>query len=233
MMTRRALLGAGLAAGLSGCASSRPDIRSLRRNTAPVAEADATFVSPPASETGIYAATVDNGVAIPAVPPGTIPPRFQRQEVADPTGEIPGTIVVDPSERFLYLVRENGCALRYGVGVGREGFAWSGEAEMRFKRSWPRWKVPAEMVAREPELEKWSVANGGMPGGLDNPLGARALYLFQNGEDTLYRLHGTNEPGSIGKAVSSGCIRLVNQDVIDLASRVPNGTRVIVRSAAS
>ena len=229
-MNRRIFLGGGLVA-LSGCTRLTPPIGDFEAIPADETKRSSFAPRRTAPPRDPYAATVDNGFAIPAVPPDAIPARFRSQEVADPFGEIPGTIVVDPGSRFLYLVAENGRALRYGVGVGREGFGWSGEAVVQYKRSWPRWKVPAEMIAREPQLAKWSVANGGMPGGLDNPLGARALYLFQNGEDTLYRLHGTNEPRSIGKAVSSGCIRLVNQDVIDLAARVPNGSRVVVLSA--
>jgi lipoprotein-anchoring transpeptidase ErfK/SrfK len=122
-------------------------------------------------------------------------------------------------------VRENGRALRYGVGVGRDGFDWSGRAKILMKRKWPTWTPPRSMIERQPELEKYA---NGMPPGLDNPLGARALYLFENGRDTLYRLHGTNEPWSIGKAMSSGCIRLFNQDIIDLYDRVPRGTSVVV-----
>jgi lipoprotein-anchoring transpeptidase ErfK/SrfK len=153
---------------------------------------------------------------------------FLRQEVADPTGERPGTLVVDTSQRFLYLVRENGRAMRYGVGIGRDGFAWSGRAIVQWKQKWPKWTPPEDMIARQPELERYSAANGGMPPGLDNPLGARALYVFQNGEDTLYRLHGSPEYQSIGKAVSSGCVRLINQDICDLYDRVPTRTPILV-----
>jgi lipoprotein-anchoring transpeptidase ErfK/SrfK len=120
--------------------------------------------------------------------------------------------------------------MRYGVGVGREGFGWNGVARIQMKREWPRWTPPAEMIARQPELEPY---RRGMEPGLENPLGARALYLFQNGRDTLYRLHGTNEPRSIGSNVSSGCVRLVNQDIIDLYSRTPLGTRVVVLPATA
>lgn len=157
---------------------------------------------------------------------GQIPSQFHRQYVADPTGEPAGTIVVDPEKRFLYLVQSDGRALRYGIGVGREGFGWSGTATIKRKAKWPRWTPPAEMVARDPMAAKWA---NGMPGGSTNPLGARALYLYQGGRDTLYRIHGTAEPRSIGRAVSSGCIRLLNADVIDLYERVPIGTRVVVR----
>ena len=147
----------------------------------------------------------------------------------DPTGAAVGDIVVDPDAKFLWLVEPGGTAMRYGIGVGRQGFEWAGDAYVAYTKAWPTWTPPAEMIAREPELEKFSAANGGQPPGLDNALGARALYLFEGGRDTLYRLHGTNIPSSIGRAVSSGCIRLLNHDVIDLASRVEDGARVIVR----
>ncbi|OQM75195.1 L,D-transpeptidase [Manganibacter manganicus] len=176
----------------------------------------------------MYGPVLDNGYDIPAVPFRKIDKQFLRQIVPDPTGARPGTIVVDTNGHHLYLVRENGQAIRYGVGLGRAGFAWSGDAIVQYKRQWPKWTPPAEMIARQPELQKYSAANGGMPPGLDNPLGARALYLFQNGEDTLYRLHGSPEWWSIGKSVSSGCVRLINQDIIDLYSRVPAKTPVIV-----
>jgi lipoprotein-anchoring transpeptidase ErfK/SrfK len=136
-----------------------------------------------------------------------------------------GTIVIDPPNHFLYLVFENNSAIRYGVGVGREGFAWSGEAQIQAKRQWPTWHPPKEMMERDKEAAKWP---DGMPGGPSNPLGARAMYLYQGKVDTLYRIHGTNQPWSIGKSLSSGCIRLINQDIIDLYSRVPIGTRVHV-----
>ena len=163
---------------------------------------------------------------IPAVDLSKIEPQFWRREVPDPTGERTGTIVVDTGARYLYLVREGGRAIRYGVGIGRDGFSWNGDATIPFKREWPTWTPPAEMIAREPDLEQY---RDGMEPGLGNPLGARALYLFQNGRDTLYRLHGTQEAYSIGRAVSSGCVRLINQDIIDLYDRVPNGSRVVVR----
>jgi len=126
---------------------------------------------------------------------------------------------------MLYDVREGGQALRYGIGIGRTGFAWSGRALIAWKRPWPTWTPPAEMIEREPALEEW---REGMPPGLHNPLGARALYIFKDGADTLYRLHGTTEEWSIGRAVSSGCVRLLNQDVIDLYSRVPANTPIVV-----
>ena len=173
----------------------------------------------------MYAAIPDEPFPIPAVDIRHVPPTHWRQIVEDPTGEPPGTLVVDTPNRFTYLVREGGRALRYGVGVGRDGFSWAGEARVAWKRKWPTWTPPADMIARQPELEKY---RNGMKPGLNNPLGARALYIFEGKRDTLYRLHGTNEPWSIGKAVSSGCIRLLNQDVVDLYDRVPAGTRIVV-----
>jgi lipoprotein-anchoring transpeptidase ErfK/SrfK len=165
---------------------------------------------------------------VAAVDLNEIPERYHRQIVEDPTGERPGTVVVDPGERFLYLVMPGGKAMRYGVGVGRQGFAWSGTATIARKAAWPRWIPPAEMVVRDRFARRWA---SGMSGGPENPLGARALYLYQNGRDTLYRIHGTAEAWSIGRAVSSGCVRLLNADVIDLYNRVPTGARVVVRRA--
>ncbi|TWG93378.1 secreted protein [Mesorhizobium sp. J18] len=178
----------------------------------------------------MYGPLIDEGYEIPAIPVEQIDPRLLRQVVADPTGERPGTIVVDTANHYLYLVLGNGQAMRYGVGLGRAGFEWSGRANVQYKRKWPKWTPPAEMIARQPELEKYSAENGGMPPGLDNPLGARALYIFQNGVDTLYRLHGSPEWWSIGKSVSSGCVRLMNQDIIDLYDRVPGKAPILVTS---
>lgn len=154
-----------------------------------------------------------------------IPKKFRRQIVPYEGRHWPGTIIVDTAERHLYLILEGQQAIRYGVGVGREGFRWAGLADIERKVMWPRWTPPPEMIDRDPNAAKWK---DGMPGGPDNPLGARALYLFQNGRDTLYRLHGTNTPTSIGKAMSSGCIRMINEDVIELYRRCPVGTRVVV-----
>jgi lipoprotein-anchoring transpeptidase ErfK/SrfK len=156
-----------------------------------------------------------------------IPAPFRKQLVNYPGSEWPGTLVVDPEHRHLYHVLENQQAIRYGVGVGREGFSWAGEAKIGMKRRWPRWLPPIEMVERDEKAAKWV---NGMPGGPENPLGARALYLYANGADTLYRIHGTNDPSSIGKALSSGCIRLLNQDIADLYLRVPVGSKVVVLS---
>ncbi|RVD44564.1 L,D-transpeptidase [Mesorhizobium sp. M4A.F.Ca.ET.020.02.1.1] len=187
------------------------------------------YVDPPLGDyETMYGATSDNGFDLPAIPVNKIDHQFLRQIVPDPTGQRPGTIVVDTTNHFLYLVREGGQAIRYGVGLGRAGFEWSGDAVVQWKQKWPKWTPPDEMVARQPELTQYSAKNGGMPGGLKNPLGARALYLFQGDQDTLYRLHGSPEWWSIGKSVSSGCVRLINQDIVDLYDRVPSKTPVIV-----
>jgi lipoprotein-anchoring transpeptidase ErfK/SrfK len=142
--------------------------------------------------------------------------------VSYPGPERSGTIVIRPRELFLYLVQAGRMARRYGIGVGRQGFEWSGTAQVKRKEKWPAWRPPAEMLRRRPDLPDF------MEGGIDNPLGARALYLYQGERDTLYRIHGTNEPSTIGQAVSSGCIRLLNEDVYDLYHRVPLGTAVKV-----
>jgi lipoprotein-anchoring transpeptidase ErfK/SrfK len=154
-----------------------------------------------------------------------IPNSFHKQLVDYSGAEWPGTLIVDPEHRHLYHVLENNQAIRFGVGVGRAGFAWAGEAKIGMKRRWPRWLPPEEMVVRDENAAKWA---NGMPGGPENPLGARALYLYANGVDTLYRIHGTNDPSSIGKALSSGCIRMLNQDIADLYLRVPVGSKVVV-----
>jgi lipoprotein-anchoring transpeptidase ErfK/SrfK len=145
-----------------------------------------------------------------------------RRLVADPTGEAAGTLTVDTRQRKLFLSLGDGRAIEYRIGVGRQGFAWKGNAEVGRKAFWPGWTPPPEMLERQPELPAHA------DGGLENPLGARALYLFQNHKDTLFRIHGTNDPKSIGKAVSSGCIRMLNADVIDLYQRVEKGTPVVV-----
>lgn len=175
----------------------------------------------------MYAAMPEERYPVPAVNLSRLKPGYARTEVADPTGERPGTIVVETSRRYLYLVRENGRSIRYGIGVGRDGFRWSGRAVVGRKASWPVWTPTVAMMEREPDTRRFA---SGMPPGLDNPLGARALYIYQDGRDTLYRLHGTPEVWSIGEAVSSGCVRLINQDVIDLYRRCPVGTPIVVRS---
>ncbi|HYW62405.1 MAG TPA: L,D-transpeptidase [Bradyrhizobium sp.] len=146
-------------------------------------------------------------------------PQFRKQMVLYRTTEPPGTIIIATAERHLYLVQGNGRAIRYGIGVGRDGFQWQGLLNISRKAEWPDWTPPPEMIARQPYLPRF------MAGGPGNPLGARALYLGA----TVYRIHGTNRPDTIGTAVSSGCFRLVNADVSDLYDRVPVGTKVIVR----
>jgi lipoprotein-anchoring transpeptidase ErfK/SrfK len=159
------------------------------------------------------------------------PPNYQRAEVGYLTEEPPGTIIIDPPIHYLYLVERGGKAWRYGIGVGGEGYGWSGVAMVKNKQEWPDWYPTTDILARQPQLGprlKQLQGGKGVPGGPENPLGARALYLWQDNKDTLYRIHGTNEPWSIGQNVSSGCIRMVNDDVIDLYSRTPVGTKVVV-----
>jgi lipoprotein-anchoring transpeptidase ErfK/SrfK len=156
---------------------------------------------------------------IPNAADENLPLQFRRQIVLYRSTEAPGTIIVHTSERFLYVVQPNGRALRYGIGVGRDGFQWQGLLRITRKQEWPDWTPPPEMIERQPYLPRF------MAGGPGNPMGARALYLGE----TVYRIHGTNQPKTIGTAVSSGCFRLVNGDVIDLYDRIPVGTKVIVR----
>ncbi|EIM24566.1 L,D-transpeptidase [Microvirga lotononidis] len=184
----------------------------------------------------IYGPVDDDLFPIPGIQLSRINPAFLRRVVEYQTAEAPGTIVIDPRSRYLYLVMRDGMAVRYGVGVGRSGFSWSGTATIRDKQEWPDWYPPKEMFGRQPELlEQMGELPGGpgMPGGPGNPLGARALYLWQGNKDTLYRIHGTFEPWTIGTNVSSGCIRMINQDVIDLYNHTPTGTKVIVLSSPS
>jgi lipoprotein-anchoring transpeptidase ErfK/SrfK len=185
----------------------------------------------------ILAAVAAAGLVIPAShcfaqpqdpgdQPGLVPddsveldPEYRKQVVLYRTTEPPGTIIIQTAERHLYLIQGNGRALRYGIGVGRDGFQWQGLLSITRKAEWPDWTPPPEMIARQPYLPRF------MAGGPGNPLGARAMYLGT----TVYRIHGTNQPQTIGTAISSGCFRLVNADVIDLYNRVPVGTKVIVR----
>lgn len=165
---------------------------------------------------------------IPGIDLQKVPSKFRRRRVSYPSNEKPGTIIVDTSAHYLYLIEPDGKAMRYGVGLGRAGFEWSGRARVAWKRPWPTWTPPEEMIARRPDLRKYSAENGGMQPGLDNPLGARALYIFEGNKDTLYRIHGTPEYWTIGKSVSSGCVRMINQDVIDLYKRVRPNAAIIV-----
>ena len=184
----------------------------------------------------LYARIDGEPFPIPAVKLGDIDPEYLRKPVPFPTNEPPGTIVIDAQNHFLYFVQGGGRAIRYGVGVGRQGFGWSGVATIHDKQEWPDWYPPKEMLARQPELRRQmsELQSGvGMPGGPRNPLGSRAMYLWQGNKDTLYRIHGTVEPWTIGQSVSSGCIRMINQDVIDLYQRVPVDARVVVLPARS
>lgn len=213
-LSRRSFLAGGTALGalaLAGCATTAERLP-------PEPRFNQAYID-------MYGALPDEKFPVPAVDLRYLKPSHFRQYVPDPTGERPGTLVVSTAQRYLYLVQEGGQALRYGVGIGREGFAWSGRAEIARKAKWPTWTPPHEMILRDPNAAPWA---NGMPGGLGNPLGARALYIYRDGRDTLYRLHGTSDPSTIGEAVSSGCVRLLNQDVIDLYRRVPVGSPILV-----
>ncbi len=220
-LSRRSFLVGAAALGLAGCQSSQSPQPTAELAPNPYGSDFAMMYGPVNSEP----------FPIAAVEPSNFDPAFMRKLVAYSTSEPPGTIVIDPHAHYLYSIREGGMAMRYGVGVGRQGFEWAGDATIGNKQKWPDWYPPKEMIARQPELEPilQDLQSGrGVPGGLKNPLGARAMYLYQGKKDTLYRIHGTFEPWTIGKSVSSGCIRMVNQDVIDLYNRTPVGTRVVV-----
>lgn len=176
-----------------------------------------------------YAAVPDERFPLPAQSLSQIKPELRRQEVAYETKYSKGTVVVDTPNKFLYWVLGDGRAIRYGVGVGRQGLAFRGRAYIGRKAKWPSWTPTANMLRTNPEANM--PYRNGVPGGPNNPLGARALYLYRNGRDTMFRIHGTNQPRSIGLAMSSGCIRMLNHDVIDLYERVPNGARVVVIQA--
>jgi lipoprotein-anchoring transpeptidase ErfK/SrfK len=177
--------------------------------------------------TSVYGQVEDGLHVIPALELDLAANRdLLRREVAFPARYSPGTVIVNVSERRLYLVQSGGRALRYAVGVGREqALNFRGSAVVGRKAAWPRWIPTADMIRRMPNYAAYA---GGMPGGLENPLGARALYLYVGDRDSYFRIHGTNEPGTIGSAVSSGCIRMFNQDIIDLYNRVPVGAPVVV-----
>jgi len=204
-----------LAALLAGCATTAKPERK----------------GPDPLHVAMYGAHPDERFPLPATDISRVDPRYLRQQVAYQTSEPPGTVVIDTQNRFLYLVQEGGMAMRYGIGVGKAGLEFEGAARVGRKAEWPRWTPTPAMIAREPERNaQWA---GGMEPGLTNPLGPRALYLFQDGRDTLFRIHGTTEAWSIGKAVSSGCIRLFNQDILDLYGRVPVASRVVVLQHAA
>ncbi|PTM41578.1 L,D-transpeptidase [Bosea sp. 124] len=194
----------------------------------------ATAPSPPALDpqyVALYGEIVGDKHVIAATDISVVDDQFLRREVAYDTREQPGTVIIDTEDRFLYLVRENGRAIRYGIGVGADGMNLSGRTTVGRKAVWPSWTPTLSMIKRDPiRNAKWAK---GMAGGVNNPLGPRALYLYIDGRDTLYRIHGTTEPHTIGDAVSSGCIRLLNQDIMDLFNRVPVGATVVIAPRSS
>lgn len=218
---RQFLIGATSLAGLAlaGCSTTGAG---LGRGSSPeVAEAPIV----PASVQMMYGPLPEERFPIAAADMSLVDPRYWRQEVSNPTGEKSGSVVVDTANRFLYHVRDDGWATRYGVGIGRDGFAWAGRAHIAYKREWPTWTPPAAMIERQPELEPYRY---GMEPSIDNPLGARTLYIHQGNTDTLYRIHGNPDERSIGKAVSSGCVRLLQQDIIHLYENVRSGSPLLV-----
>jgi lipoprotein-anchoring transpeptidase ErfK/SrfK len=200
---------AGLGAlGLAGCATSDRVI--------------------PAEVAKLYGPLPHEKFPIPAVDLRKVDPKFYRQTVRYDTKEAPGTIIVDPGNYFVYRIEGDGNATRYGANVGRAGFLWSGETYVGRKAEWPVWTPPKEMIQRQPEARKYA---SGMPGGLDNPLGSRALYLYRNGVYTVYTIYSTSDPETIGTGVTSGCTGLLSQDMIDLYSRTPIKTKVVILPA--
>lgn len=184
--------------------------------------------APTQAVAGLYGQTDDAGHWLPAIPISEVPGQYLRGDVSYPTQQPAGTIVVDTRSRHLYFVLGNGRAKRYGVGIGRQGYAWKGEGTIKYKRTWPRWTPSEAYVADKPEMKMFSASYGGLVGGINNPLGARALYIYADGKDTLFRVHGTPDWKSVGRQASSGCIRMFNQDVIDLYGRVKNGAKIVV-----
>lgn len=219
-LSRRGFLAGAASLGtlvVSGCVSTK--------------EAVAPVEKPPVvdpSAVAMYGPLPNERFPIPAIDLTKVPSKFYRQQVDYATEEPVGTLVVDTDNYYLYLVQPEGKAMRYGVGLGRAGFTWAGRGRIGWKQEWPKWTPPDEMIARQPNLAQWGADRGGMPPGLNNPLGSRALYVFQGKVDTLYRVHGTPEYWTIGKAVSSGCVRLMNQDIIDLYDRVPSQSPILV-----
>ena len=195
---------------------------------APAAAEPPAAIKPPAPDPQLvatYAARADGERMLPAVDVTAFHRELLRNEVDYVTAESPGTVVIDTHGPFLYLVEGDNKATRYGIAVGREGFGWSGTGTIARRAKWPTWTPPPEMIARDPHVARWK---DGQPGGVTNPLGARALYIYFDGRDLGYRIHGTNTPRSIGWAASSGCFRMLNQDVIDLYDRVHMGAKVLV-----
>ncbi len=227
-LTRRTFLISASATLLAGCAAPTRQIGPVVTQREGHIYVDPKTI--PQEYLDMYAAMPNEKFPVPAVDLTRIDPRYYRRFVDYQTSFPAGHLIVDTPNRHLYLTMPQGKAMRYGVGIGREGFTWSGDGHIARKAEWPTWTPPKEMIERQPDSAKYA---SGMPGGLENPLGARALYIYQGDRDTLYRLHGTNEPWSIGRAVSSGCVRLLNQDIIDLYSRVPVGTHLtVIQSAA-
>ena len=218
--SRRSLLGGGaafLAMAAAGCTTAVPEL-------------PATVAAPPPPRfsedvLAMYRAMPEETFPVPAADIQRLDPKYVRRVIDYRTVEKPGTVIVDTDARYLYHVLPDGLATRYGVGIGRAGFEWSGRAHIAYKREWPVWTPPSDMIKRQPQLEKW---RNGQPPGIDNPLGARALYIHQGNKDTLYRIHGTGEAWTIGKAISSGCVRLLHQDVIHLHQHVRSGSAIIV-----
>ncbi len=203
-ISRRGLL-LGLSALLAGCATNGPN------------------------HAANYAALPDEKFPMPAMPLEKVKPELRRQQVAYSTEHDAGTIVVDTPARRLYYILGDGQAMRYGIGVGRNGYALAGSAYIGRKAEWPTWTPTGNMIRRDPGKNlKYA---GGVPGGPNNPLGARAIYLYQGGNDTMFRIHGTTQPWSIGQAMSSGCVRMLNHDVVDLYERAIVGGRVVVLQA--
>ncbi|MGJ0561312.1 L,D-transpeptidase [Methylocystis sp.] len=211
-LNRRSFLvgsAAGLgAAGLAGCVSSDDMMR--------------------AEAAKLYGPVPNDKFAIPAVDVSKIDPKYFRQKVRYASKETPGTIIIDPGKFHLYRIEGDGMATRYGANVSRPGFLWSGEVYVGRKAEWPTWTPPKEMIARQPEARKYA---GGMPGGLENPLGARVLYLYKNGVYTVYTIYSTSDPETIGQGITSGCTGLLSQDMIDLYSRTPVKTKVVMLPA--
>lgn len=219
-LSRRAVLAGFASLGaltLAGCSTTG--------SQRPVTVVEPVRPMVPPDVLAMYAARPEEDYPVPAADIAQVQPAYWRQEVDNLTGQPAGRVVVDTANYFLYFTMPNGRAMRYGVGLGRAGFEWSGEGHIAYKRKWPVWTPPAEMILRQPELEMY---RNGQPPGLLNALGARALYIHQGNRDTLYRIHGTMDVATIGKAVSSGCVRLLFQDVIDLYERVPNGAPIVV-----
>ena len=233
MLSRRSFTFPALsfaAAGLAGCGSR--SIVALPELSTPQRSLTRTLSRPNYAD--VYASYPGERFPVLAIDYQRIDPRYLRQTVEFSRGEAPGSLIVDPGSYHLYFVEAPGVATRYGVGVGREGFGWSGSARINMKRDWPDWVPPQEMIERDPEiraqLEKTSRGLG-VRGGPKSPLGARAMYLFGEGRDLGYRIHGTLEPYTVGTNVSSGCIRMINQDIVHLYARVSLGTPVTVLAA--